>query len=111
MFTSPGTVLKAGHLTKEFVTIDFLGTLAGDPDPAGGTKIFLNNVGGNGGGEGCCSGTTSYFPLSQAAPGAVFKQVGPQGMVDWGSFTFAPGATGTGVDLLTGMALIGASIG
>ena len=89
VFTSNATVLgdgSRGHLTKEFVTIDFLGTMAGDPDPAGGTKVFLNNVGGNGGGEGCCSGTTSYFPLTQSAPGAVFEQAGPQGMVDWGSF-------------------------
>jgi len=93
---------EQGHLTKEFVTIDFLGTMEGDPDPANGTKIFLNNVGGNGGGEGCCSGTTSYFPLSQSAPGAVFEQVAPQGMVDWGSFLIVANATGTGTDLLTG---------
>ena len=35
-----------------------------------GTRLFSNNVGGIGGGEGCCSGTTSYFPVTQAAPGA-----------------------------------------
>eukprot|EP00908_Phaeocystis_cordata_P023685 Transcript_6142.p1 GENE.Transcript_6142~~Transcript_6142.p1 ORF type:complete len:423 (+),score=128.11 Transcript_6142:359-1627(+) len=50
----------------------------------------FNNVGGNGGGDGCCDGTTSYFPLTQAAPGAPFEPaVGApvQGMVDWGAFT------------------------
>ena len=52
-----------------------MGTLPGDPDPNKGTLIFLNNVGGNGGGEGCCSGTTSYFPLAQSSPGAPFEQV------------------------------------
>jgi hypothetical protein len=48
------------------VTIDFIGGMDGDPHPAGstgaggsysGTRLFLNNVGGNGGGDGCCSGT------------------------------------------------------
>jgi len=66
VFTSASTVLKDGHLTKEFVTIDFIGGMDGDPHPAGstgaggsysGTRLFLNNVGGNGGGDGCCSGT------------------------------------------------------
>ena len=97
-FTSAETVLKDGHLTKEFVTIDLIGTMEGDPAPASGngasgTRLFLNNVGGNGGGEGCCAGTTSYFPVMQEAPGGPFKQVGPQGMVDWGAFTFNSSAT------------------
>jgi len=79
--------LPPGHLIKEFVTIDYLGSLPGDPssNPLG-TRLFLNNVGGNGGGEGCCSGTTSYFPVEQDSPGAPFKQTAPQGMVDWGAF-------------------------
>ena len=45
VFTSNKTVLKDGFLSKEFVTIDFIGTLEGDTQD---TKIFLNNVGGNG---------------------------------------------------------------
>ena len=110
VFTSADTVLQGGHLTKEFVTIDLIGTMKGDPAPASGkasgTRIFLNNVGGNGGGDGCCSGTTSYFPLVQESPGKPFKQVGPQGMVDWGSFSFnrsiPDNTTATGVNLLTG---------
>ena len=115
VFTSNATVLgdgDAGHLTKEFVTIDFLGKMEGDPDTAnGGTKIFLNNVGGNGGGEGCCSGTTSYFPLTQPAPGQPFKQAGPQGMVDWGSFLLDPTkASSSGVAMLTGTGSRGLSM-
>lgn len=122
VFTSNATVLESGHLSKEFVTIDYIGMLEGDPAPGkggtSGTRIFLNNVGGNGGGDGCCSGTTSYFPVVQSAPGAAFTQVGPQGMVDWGSFTFADGKNNrdkpppnaTGVQLLSGMASRGLSM-
>ena len=86
--------------------------MEGDPDTAnGGTKIFLNNVGGNGGGEGCCSGTTSYFPLTQPAPGQPFKQAGPQGMVDWGSFLLDPTkASSSGVAMLTGTGSRGLSM-
>lgn len=71
------------------------------------------NVGGNGGGEGCCAGTTSYFPVMQDAPGAPFKQVGPQGMVDWGSFTFNKSGVGMGtkgVDRLIGTVSRGLSM-
>eukprot|EP00729_Bicosta_minor_P013435 gene13435-8674_t len=116
VFTSNATVLGdtdgTGHLTKEFVTIDFLGTMKGDPDTSnGGTKIFLNNVGGNGGGEGCCSGTTSYFPLTQTAPGQPFVQAGPQGMVDWGSFLLDKTKTGNvGIAMLTGTGSRGLSM-
>ncbi len=126
VFTSNGTVLDPsggarGHLDKEFVTIDFIGHLDGDPahttalNSSMGTRIFLNNVGGNGGGEGCCAGTTSYFPVTQKAPGAVFEQVGPQGMVDWGAFRFASGddpvgPTKKGIDLLTGVSTRGLSM-
>jgi len=60
VWTDNSTVLKDGFLSHEFVTIDFIGGLHGDPDPQKGTKVFLNNVGGNGGGDGCCAGTTSY---------------------------------------------------
>ena len=87
VFSSNVTVLQDGHLTKEFVTIDYIGKLPNDPKPEGlGTRIFLNNVGGNGGGVGCCSGTTSYFVVEQEAAGAPLKEVAPQGMVDWGAF-------------------------
>ena len=87
VFISNVTVLQDGHLTKEFVTIDYIGKLPNDPKPEGlGTRIFLNNVGGNGGGVGCCSGTTSYFVVEQEAAGAPLKEVAPQGMVDWGAF-------------------------
>ena len=100
VFTSAGTVLGNGtHLAKEFVTIDFLGSVAGDPKAGQGlgTRFFLNNVGGNGGGDGCCSGTTSYFVLEQSAPGApmeAVKGVGTDGqlMLDWGSFQLKPQA-------------------
>ena len=117
VFSSNKTVLAGGHLAKEFVTIDYIGMLEGDPAPAkdgvSGTRIFLNNVGGNGGGNGCCSGTTSYFPVVQDSPGGSFRQVAPQGMVDWGAFTFNTSATApglTGVDLLIGTASRGLSM-
>ena len=126
VFTSNGTVLSPGggvrgHLTKEFVTIDFIGHLPGDPayesetNATSGTRIFLNNVGGNGGGLGCCEGTTSYFPLKQKAPGQAFEQTGPQGMLDWGAFRFASGTdpigpSGKGIDLLTGVSTRGLSM-
>ena len=119
VFTSNATVLPAGHLTKEFVTIDLIGRLEGDPKPAGlGTRIFMNNVGGNGGGEGCCSGTTSYFVLEQSSPGAPFQQVAPQGMVDWGAFRLKKSAdAGTdasaappGISLLDGIGSRGLSM-
>ena len=92
VFRSNETVLGGStHLTKEFVTIDYIGRLAGDPSGAPlGTRLFLNNVGGNGGGEGCCSGTTSYFVVEQSAPGGVFKETAPQGMADWGAFAVRP---------------------
>ena len=45
VFTSNATVLDAGFLFKEFVTIDYIGMLEGDPAPAkglaSGTRIFL----------------------------------------------------------------------
>jgi len=128
VFTSNGTVLSQnggvrGHLTKEFVTIDFIGHMKGDPAHSNtyneaastGTRIFLNNVGGNGGGEGCCAGTTSYFPVRQKSPGASFEQIGPQRMVDWGAFRFAAGTdpigpTRKGIDLLTGVSTRGLSM-
>ena len=120
VFTSNATVLENGFLSKEFVTIDYIGMLEGDPAPAkgnaSGTRVFLNN----GGGDDCCHGTTSYFPMMQAAPGAPFTQVGPQGMVDWGAFTLANGSripgtrmpppNATGVQLLSGMASRGLSM-
>ena len=87
VFTSNATVLAEGSLAKEFVTIDYIGRLAGDPSTAPlGTRVFLNNVGGNGGGVGCCSGTTSYFIVEQSHPGARLVETAPQGMVDWGAF-------------------------
>ena len=65
--------------------------MQGDPHPEGlGTRYFLNNVGGNGGGDGCCSGTTAYFVVTQEHPGAPFVEPsdGPgQRMLDYGAFT------------------------
>ena len=102
-----------GWLSHEFVTIDFC-TMPGHQGDTN-TFMFLNNVGGNGGGDGCCSGTTSYTVLKQpAGPGTKFVAHGPgQQMVDWGSFTLktAPTASSNnstamtapkGLDLLTG---------
>ena len=91
VFETNATVLKDGFLSKEFVTIDYVGKLEGDPTPTAaggtGTRLFLNNVGGNGGGDGCCSGTTSYFVVEQEA-GGLMKQVAPgQLMADWGAFS------------------------
>ena len=93
VFSSNRTVIPGAHLAKEFVTIDYLGGLPGDPAASSGlgTRIFLNNVGGNGGGLGCCSGTTSFFVVEQAAPGAPLVEVAPQGMVDWGAFRLRDG--------------------
>jgi len=92
VFADNTTVLKDyGFLSREFVTIDLLGTIEGDPDPDQQTLVFLNNVGGNGGGDGCCSGTTAYTILSQPdGPGTSFEyhEEGRQSMVDWGSFVF-----------------------
>ncbi|GMI60365.1 hypothetical protein ScalyP_jg6725 [Parmales sp. scaly parma] len=94
VFQDNTTVLKDyGFLSHEFVTIDFFGTMEGDPSPAKDTAfVFLNNVGGNGGGDGCCGGTTAYTILSQpGGPGTEFEylEAGPgQQMVDWGSFKF-----------------------
>ncbi|KAL1498447.1 hypothetical protein AB1Y20_013772 [Prymnesium parvum] len=97
VFTSSRTVLPAGRLTREFVTIEWLGSLQGDPRGGGprGTLLLLNNVGGNGGGEGCCAGSTAYFTLSQREPGAPLVEDGPpQGMIDWGAFAVKEGASG-----------------
>ena len=113
VFTTNATALKGGHLTHEFVTIDYIGHLPGDPKPEGlGTRLFLNNVGGNGGGVGCCSGTTSYFPVTQAAPGGALESVAPQGMVDWGAFKLKlPLTSGSsGLDLLDGTGSRGLSM-
>merc|ERR1712070_321071 len=112
VLTSNATVLKTGHLSKEFVTIDYIGKLTGDPSPAGDTRIFFDNVGGNGGGEGCCSGTTSFRVVTQAHPGAPLVQVGPEGMVDWGAFTPMPSPPegAMGVDRLSGTASRGFSM-
>lgn len=112
VFTSNATVLKGGHLTKEFVTIDYIGKLTGDPSPAGDTRVFFDNVGGNGGGEGCCSGTTSFRVVTQAAPGAPLVEVGQEGMVDWGAFSplASPPAGAMGVDRLAGTASRGFSM-
>ena len=45
VFTSNATVLPWGHLVKEFVTIDYIGRLQGDPSTAAlGTRLFLNNA-------------------------------------------------------------------
>ena len=103
VWTDNTTVLRDGFLSHEFVTIDFLGTMplidtqdssrksSGDrgANSTSNTFYFLNNVGGNGGGDGCCSGTTAYTVLKQpCGPGTKFQKFGPgQQMIDWGSFT------------------------
>lgn len=111
VFTTNATVLKTGYLSKEFVTIDFVGMLPGDPSPEKDTRVFFNNVGGNGGGDGCCDGTTSFFTVTHA-PGQPFVEVLPQGMVDWGAFKLlqAPPAGAHGLDLLDGTASRGFSM-
>jgi hypothetical protein len=111
VFTSNSTVLQDGFLSKEFVTIDFLGSFDNDPDPSKRTLVMLNNVGGNGGGDGCCSGTTSYFALNQEGPGEPFTETGGgQDMVDWGSFTPKADSTAVGLDRLDGTASRGFSM-
>ena len=105
VFSAADAVLKGAHLTKEFVTIDYIGFA-----PQTQTRFFLNNVGGNGGGEGCCSGTTSYFPVTQA-PGQAMQPVGPQGMADWGAFVLTdPHAATQGLDALAGTGSRGLSM-
>jgi hypothetical protein len=98
MYTTPTTVLKYGHLQKEFVTIEYIGNLTGDPHQ-GTTRVFLNNVGGNGGGEGCCSGTTSYTVGKQSNGGAFVPYVETNtngvGMMDWAAFTWNTTSTAT----------------
>lgn len=136
VWTDNTTVLKDGFLSHEFVTIDFLGSMpvpsdsnasaVGKSEDDANTFYFLNNVGGNGGGDGCCSGTTSYTVLKQPhGPGSPFAEYGPgQQMVDWGSFTLkdrtaaaaaAPSIDADGIerdplDLLTGTASRGLSM-
>ena len=110
VFSAKDAVLDGAHLTKEFVTIDYIGfpaavngtTASGQPDP----RFFLNNNEDNN--EGCCSGTTSYFPVTQA-PGAPMVQQGPQSMVDWGAFVLAD-ATKAGLAALTGTGSRGLSM-
>lgn len=108
MFTSNKTVVPSGHLTKEMVTIDYLGNMPGDPDgPTGDNRYFFNNVGGNGGGVGCCSGTTAYFKGKQrkSDPFKVdYSDPDSMGMVDWGSFTPLPGTAVKGAPGLSGTA-------
>merc|ERR1711998_424695 len=106
VFASNATVLKGAHLQKEFVTIDYIGKLMGDPSPAGDTRVFFDNVGGNGGGDGCCSGSTSFRVVTQAEPGAPLVEVAPEGMVDWGAFTPLPSPPegAMGVERLAGTA-------
>ena len=128
VWTDNTTVLKDGFLSHEFVTIDMLGTMPIAPAAAptvpttssgNNTFYFLNNVGG----DGCCSGTTSYTVLKQPhGPGTPFQRQDPgQQMVDWGSFTLKPaakpkkaGARAAAVvdplDLLTGTASRGLSM-
>ena len=112
VFSSNRTVLSGAHLTKEFVTIDFLGRLQGDPSTSPlGTRLFLNNVGGNGGGVGCCDGTTAYFVVEQSGPGQPLVETSPQGMVDWGAMRLvrlpATLGTATGKWHRSGMTLVG----
>ncbi|GAB5372902.1 hypothetical protein AAMO2058_001703900 [Amorphochlora amoebiformis] len=64
------TVLPFSQETKEMVTIEYLGYFENDPYN-GTTRVFFNNVGGNGGEINCCAGTTSYTVGSQR-PGGVF---------------------------------------
>jgi hypothetical protein len=115
VFESNATVLPNGYLSKEFVTIDMIGQMPGDPSDD--TLLFLNNVGGNGGGDGCCDGTTSYFVLTQPdGPGTPFDYATNagfrQGMVDWGSFALLndDGTGKKGLDLLAGTASRGFSM-
>eukprot|EP00930_Biecheleria_cincta_P099284 TRINITY_DN90919_c0_g1_i1.p1 TRINITY_DN90919_c0_g1~~TRINITY_DN90919_c0_g1_i1.p1 ORF type:complete len:560 (-),score=74.14 TRINITY_DN90919_c0_g1_i1:215-1810(-) len=112
VFTSAATPLKGTRLTKEFVTIDYVGKLSGDPSPNDDTRVFFDNVGGNGGGEGCCSGTTSFRIVAQASPGAPMVEVGQEGMVDWGAFSPLPSAPSgaSGVGRLSGTASRGLSM-
>lgn len=112
VFTSSATVLQNGHLSAEFVTIDYVGKLPGDPSPEADTRLFFNNVGGNGGGDGCCSGTTSYFVVTQSGPGMSMVEVAPQQMVDWGAFLLLanPPDGSMGVDRLSGTASRGFSM-
>ena len=119
MYTTPKTVLRHSHLSAEFVTIEYIGNLTGDPHN-GTTRVFLNNVAGNGGGD-CCSGTTSYTVGFQEPPSAegdgkftpylVSNLVNGTGMMDWGSFYLNESSTATyGVEMLSGNASHGWSM-
>ena len=91
-FTDNTTVLPGAHLEHEFVTIDFLGFPEVDPK----LRVFFDNVGGNGGGVGCCSGTTSWRVMNETAPGGAFEELAT-GMVDYGAFVYDDGDVhGTG---------------
>jgi len=116
MYSSPHTVIPNARLTKEFVTIDYIGALANDPN-GGETRVLFNNVGGNGGGEGCCSGTTSYTvglqkrkeetttTTTNGGGSVLGKEFIPisnsnfngTSMVDWGSFGLIEGASDKGL--------------
>merc|ERR1712048_33485 len=85
-------------------------------DPLGiesDTRFFFNNVGGNGGGVGCCSGTTAYFKGKQRK-GSPFKvdydDPLSMGMIDWGSFTPIDGQFVKGTRGLRGNASRGFSM-
>lgn len=106
MYQSNRTILDhAEGLVEEFVTVDYIGALPGDP-LKGKTRVLFNNVGGNGGGLGCCSGTTSFIIGTQEPGGELLvdsDRPGAIGMVDWGSF-FPANNDKFGVQALNGTA-------
>ena len=81
VFQSNATVLPGGFVHKEFVTIDFIGF----PDVDPSLRIFFDNVGGNGGGDGCCDGTTSWRIVKASDDSETLEEL-EIGMVDYGAF-------------------------
>ncbi|GAB5367656.1 hypothetical protein AAMO2058_001249500 [Amorphochlora amoebiformis] len=82
------------------VTVEYIGYFQNDPYN-GTTRVFCNNVGGNGGGINCSSGTTSYTIGSQR-PGGKFISYNDvnfygSSMLDWGAFTVKENATSDGL--------------
>ena len=90
VFTSNATVLAEGSLAKEFVTIDYIGRLAGDPSTAPlGTRVFLNNVGGNGEASAAAPAPRHTSSSSRATRARVSSRLRHRAWSTGGPFVFA----------------------
>jgi len=86
MYNTRASIVKNANITREIMTLDYIGGLPGDPLD-GQTRVLLTNMGGS---EGCCTNTLQ-MTVGRQANGGEFTpitsaMIDGMWMMDWGSF-------------------------